>query len=219
MKIQIYLMVILVSFTLIFSACSNNENEKNAVPLSPQSEKFDGKTPFNYLQSFPEIKDAKIEYRSGDNAVNIYFSIPFRAPYIFAAVNLPDQSIKLFLLEYSNGVAKLSLPESIGDRQFSIRLYDFGSESNSAINTFPRTFYNFENKGWYISHSSIFVNTTLPIDLKHLFAEIQAKEGSVLLYLGEPEIVSAKKFELEIPKYSNLTIDNINLFGYFGFID
>lgn len=218
MKHHIYFIAAVFLFTFLISSCSNDKDEM--IPVSPQTEKHtDGKkAAFDYLESIPELKDAKIEYIFMSEGISITISsIPLKSAHLFVVIDIGEQSSQLFFLEYNNE-AKLFIHSVPADIELQVKIYGFISKPTPILNQFPQNFSNISIKEWYISQSSIFVKSEFSYGIRDLFVELETREGYFLVYLDKPPLNSDTPY-LEIPKYGDMQIVDLKLFGYSGFID
>lgn len=213
MKNYFYFPAIILLLTILFPACSNDERE--IMPVSPSLEKFTDETerlPFGYLQSFIELKDAKIDFIRERNGIYIVISsISSRVTHLFVVIEeIEGKFSEMVFLDYNNET-KHFVPGMHDDLKLEVKVYGFLTESAYTPYNGSQTFNNIEVIDWYVSESSIFVNTTeFSPGLNHIFAELETRQGSYLIFLGKPE----KPF-IEIEKYGDLEILNVKIFGYF----
>jgi PBP1b-binding outer membrane lipoprotein LpoB len=139
MKHHIYFIAAVFLFTFLISSCSNDKDEM--IPVSHQTEKptNGNKTAFDYLESIPELKDAKIEYTFMSEGISITISsISLKSAHLFIVIDIGEQSSQLFFLEYNNE-AKLFIPSVPAELELRVRIYGFVSKPAPILNQFRKT--------------------------------------------------------------------------------
>jgi hypothetical protein len=87
------------------------------------------------------------------------------------------------------------------------------------MNTFPNNFNIISKTEWHVSGSSIFIKNDFPSDARDLFVQLETRKGgSILVYIGNPDVASESAY-FEIPKFGDLGVVDLKLYGYYGYLD
>jgi len=216
LKMKGTLYFVALSVSLIFTACSSNEQE--ILPLSPQLEKVtvnDINFPYQYLQSFDEIKDVKISYRQDKSGLTLMINTGSQIiPHMYAVIEQQSKLAPVLVFLGSSATQKYFIKGFNPLTRFSIKIYGGFKDETQLVGTIPYSpstvFKIIPVRGWTASDPAIKVSSTkFPASLVHLFTELKTKTGSILVFLGKPE-----NEDFEIPKYGELGIIDLNLFGY-----
>ncbi|RPI67028.1 MAG: hypothetical protein EHM47_15485 [Ignavibacteriales bacterium] len=211
MKNTLYFLALSVS--LILTSCTSNEQD--SMPLSPQFEKKevnDINLPYNYLQSFDEVSNVKVDYQmEKDGLILLVNTGSQKIKHMYAVIEQHGVPVMVFL--GSSDDKKYFVKGINVSRSISIRIYGGFKDDTQLVNTIPYSpstvFNNIAVQGWASSDSYIKVSSTkFPAGLIHLYTELKTKKGNVLVFLGRPA-----EEDFEIPKYGDLGIADLKLFG------
>lgn len=202
-----------LSLSLMLSACQSNEEDM--LPLSPQFEKMAADEisfPYSYLQAFEEIKEAKISYHPEREGMVLLVNTGSRkVQNMYAVFEQHGTNVMVFL--GSSDEQKFFVKNVSPARNITIKIYGGFKNDVRNSNIYPylpsTTFFNIPVKGWSASDPGIKVTAeTFPRGLQHLFAELNTKKGSMLVFLARPA-----NEDFEIPRYGNLGVINLKLYG------
>ena len=205
---------IALSVSIFFTACSSNEHD--IMPLSPSVgiEKIspDINPSYQYLQSFTEIKNLKLEiFDDKDGITLVIHSKLGGLNHLYAVVEQQVKNLTSLVFLGNSNEGKFLIKGLRKDLIGNIKIYGLNSYKLPAAPFSPPTLFNkIFVKGWSSSESYIKVSSgQFPSGLTYLFTELKTKKGSFLVFLDRP--VSE---DFEIPKYGEFGIIELNLFGY-----
>jgi hypothetical protein len=218
-------------FTVLFlfglTSCSDvNDNSLLTNPVMeksslPSNEEITPSpvSPYPYLNSFSKVEKLSYVSSEGGNAIEFYIpegSAKFAHLYVVVnfvqGIGLPIAPKMYFIdqiFETSFKIEGIRL-----DQVQNLSVYGFelnGSSegiypfiNNSAMN-------EVSVKGWKLEKSNIKVECsgTWPSSLKYVYAEIDSKTGSRLVFLQRPSSTS-----FIIPQYGTYGVSGLKLFGY-----
>jgi hypothetical protein len=212
MKSTLYFLALSVS--LIFTACSSNEQEIH--PLSPQLEKVEinsTKSPYNYLQAFEEVKNLKLSYHQEKDGLYLLINTGSqRINHLYAVIEQQGKLISTLIFLGSSDEQKYFIKGFNPVERFNIRIYGLFNNKVKYIMPYPQSTImdNIPVNGWGASDRYIKVSSAkFPVSLVHLFTELKTKKGNILVFLAKPEWE-----DFEIPKYGEYGVYDLNLFGY-----
>src|SRR5690606_26781268 len=135
MKTTLYFLALSVS--LILTSCTSNEQD--IMPFSPQFEKKevnDINLPYNYLQSFNEVMDAKVDYQLEKDGIVLLINTGSRKiQHMYAVIEQHGTPVMVFL---GNSDDKKYFVKGISvSRSISIRIYGGFTDDTQIVNTIP----------------------------------------------------------------------------------
>jgi hypothetical protein len=222
-------LVILFSVLFLFSLTSCSDVNDNSLLTNPVMEKSSLPTneeitpspvyPYPYLYNFSKVEGLTYLTLEGENAIE--FNIPegtAKFTHLFVVVNfaqgigLPIAPKMYFIDQISETGFKV---DGIKVNQVqSLSVYGFELSGTLAV-IYPfvnnSTMNEVAVKGWKLEKNNIKVECSgiWPSSLKYVFAEINSKTGSSLVFLQRPYATT-----FIIPEYGKYDVKGIKLFGY-----
>lgn len=211
MKTMIYLLAL--SISLMFTACSSNEQDVS--PLSPGMEKkVNDKLdfPHQYLQSFDELKNVKVNYYEEKDGITLVINTGNqKIKNMFAVIEQSGKYDPVLVFLGNSEEQKYFIKDINPYLKFNLKIYgNLKDEFNSVQYPSGTVLRNIPVKGWVASEKSVKVSSSeFPSGLVHLYTELNTKAGSLLVFLGKPY-----SEDFEIPQFGELGIFKLSLFGY-----
>jgi hypothetical protein len=224
MKNLISLFAVLFLFAL--TSCSDvNDNSLLTNPIMEKSSSSSGVItpspvyPYSYLFNFSKVEGLTYLTSEGENAIEFYrpeglskFAHLFVVVDYVLGTGFPTAPQMFFINQISETTFKVDGIKADQVQKVSV----YGFEANSTITPVVYPFVNNSAmnevavKGWKLDRSDIHIECSgmWPTSLKYVFAEINTKTGSSLVFLQKPYSTS-----FVIPHYGKYTT-GIKLFGY-----
>jgi hypothetical protein len=222
-------LVIVLSVLFLFSLTSCSDINDNSLLTNPVLEKSSLPSneeitpspvyPYPYLHNFSKVEGLTYLTLEGENAIEFYipegtekFAHMFIVVNFVQGIGLPIAPKMYFIDQITETSFKV---EGIKLDQVQ-KLSVYGFELNGASEgIYP--FVNNSNmqdvavKGWKLGKNNIKVECSgiWPSSLKFIFAEINSKAGSYLVFLQRPYSTT-----FEIPEYGKFGVAGLQLFGY-----
>lgn len=220
MKHLVSLFAVLFLFAL--TSCSDvNDNSFLTSPImeksiSSGSEGLPSAYPYPYLFNFNEVKELKFTAIEDENSIEFY--IPENSPkyvHLFVVAHyVQDIETKMYYIDdisdYNfkveglvlNQLLKISVYGLEANSTESNVVYPF--TNNSAMNDVAINIWKTDNREIAIECAGIW-----PTSLKYIFAELETKHGSFLVFLQRPYSTN-----FVIPEYGKYGVEGVKLFGY-----
>ncbi len=218
MKYAGVLFVFIVSLVLVSCSSLDQENPTSSQLHKPNPDSF--VYPYDYLTEFQEVV-VKDYFRFNDVIRVTVPEIPFKVEQIFAIVEYsanPDFDYPTSTMVFvGNPRSNEFTIGTLGDKEISgLKIFalpqrnipdlvtEFPYEISQKFNELTVT--NWSSAGQFIKISSDEVE-----NVAQTFAEITCKAGKILVYIDKPETNT-----FEIPKFGDLGVTGVKLFGYSG---
>jgi hypothetical protein len=198
--------------SLFLAACSNNSSDMS--PVSPQLEKTDKPSTFELYQTFPEYKEAKVDWAFTEKGFQISLhtsSSNDKFTLLFAIIELSefdrDANQMIYLGELRDSYLLTDFPKmTIG----AIRIYAY---TGKALKDNPHSdlqlFSSLGVREWSDGGNVIKVGSDkFPYSMTHLYAELSSVNGNLLVYTGKPY-----SEDFDFPKSEKFETNNVRLFG------
>jgi len=215
-----------ISLPLLLIGCSQDEQE--IMPFSPKVDEpihHTDKTsasfnyPFALYQTFPEMKGVKVEWSNNAKGLVITVSSPVKSAgqsQLFAVVEFADvdPAMDAVQMVYLGSSSKRTyLIRGIKNRIVtSVKIYLYNTDLQDKPGPYPESqlFNGIGIKGWAAADDRVKVSSEkFPARLSHLYAELQAAEGNIVVFLGKPS-----HEDFDFPKSRRLNVTNVRLLGY-----
>ena len=221
MKNLVSLFAVLFLFSL--TSCSDvNDNSFLTSPIMEKSNQsipeIDPSTtyPYTYLFNFNEVKELKYTTLEGENSIEFYLSeASSQYKHLYVIVNyIQDRGPKMFFIDkfsdYSFKVQGVEMNE-VG------KISVYGIEAGSAEENITYPFRNnsvmdqLHINAWKSDNKEVVIDCggIWPSSLKYVFAELDTKHGSFLIFLQRPYVSN-----FIIPEYGKYGVEAVKLFGY-----
>lgn len=213
------MMLIALSFALIFTACSNTEQDI----ISPNSSLVEKNNigvqtfPYDLYQEFWELKSAVVSWQNEKEGITIDVSdrsAGILNKYIFAVIKFAENNgtTLAFLGDLKTGKYYLQGFNAEKISTISIFYDNMIISAFENIAPYPKTqlFDNVGIKGWADGGAYVKVSSDpFPSGTKHMFAQLIAPEANQLIFLGKPESES-----FDFPKSVKLNLKDVKLFTF-----
>lgn len=172
--------------------------------------------PYPYLFNFTALKELKFTTVEGQNSIDFY--MPEGSPkfaHLFITVSYYQEvGPKMFFVdEISDNSFKVSGITVSEVQKISVYGLEINGNSRDAVSPFTNNIAMNEVavSGWKVDNSDIVVEGfgIWPTSLKYVFAELNTKSGSLLVFLQLPY---ASNFV--IPEYGKYEVESLRLYGY-----
>jgi hypothetical protein len=221
MKHLISLFAVLFSFAL--TSCSDvNDNSLLTNPVMEKTTTLDSGIetapvyPYPYLFNFAQLKELKFVTLEGQNSIDFY--MPEGSPkfaHLFVVVNYNQEldSKMFFVDEISDNSFKVEGVIASDVQNISVYGFEVGHTegnisypftNNSAMSEIAIGSWKNDNRDLTVECAGIW-----PSSLKYVFAQLETKYGSFLVFLQRPY---ASNFV--IPEYGKYGVESIRLYGY-----
>ena len=212
-----------VLFLFALTSCSDvNDNSFLTNPVMEKTTSSDSGIetspdyPYPYLFNFNEIKELKFASIEGENSIEFY--IPENSPkydHLFVVAHyVQDLEPKMFYIDdiydYTFKVEGLVL-----NQLRIISVYGLEANSTESNVVYPFTNNSFMNEvainNWKTDNREIAIECEgiWASSLKYIFAELDTKHGSFLVFLQRPYSTN-----FVIPEYGKYGVEGVKLFGY-----
>ena len=218
-------LVILLSVLFLFSLTSCSDVNDNSFLTNPAMEKTSSEVtpapvyPYPYLNSFSKVE--KLTYVSSEGGNAIEFSLPegsAKFAHLYVVVDfiqgtgLPIAPKMFFIDQIFETTFKVEGIRIDQVKNLSVYGFEVNGTSEDIYPFFNNSAMNeVAVKGWKLDKSDIQVECSgiWPSSLKYVYAEINTKTGSSLVFLQKPYATT-----FVIPQYGKYGVQGIKLFGY-----